>query len=353
MRVISARSPFQVVINQNDQIATKVKLHIWNKDVLEPPQPTYTFSEKIASITQRETSYNISPYILEFIKQTQNFYTGFNVIEEADSNWCFARVKTYSSENGLDFDLVTDNLYVCVNGYTLPEDGLNYDICNGEKAVLLADKNITIQHYNPVYYYNFLCERDEFFDYVVEYYKGEDQMYAETFLTGGSLNYYNFRIPLSLYDSDSVQIKLGGVLVANFYTQLIEECKYDPVFVAFVNRYGGWQPLMFFKASQNSIDTKSTEYKLMPENVNYNYLDGQNKSMNLNGTKTIKCNTGWVDENYDELITELLLSDTILVNYLPATVKTKNVTLGTYLRDKNINYTIEFEYSNNILNNIV
>jgi hypothetical protein len=120
-----------------------------------------------------------------------------------------------------------------------------------------------------------------------------------------------------------------------------------------VNRYGGWQPMMFFKASQNSIETKSTEYNLMPDSWNYNYLEGQTKTMNLNGTKTIKCNTGWVDENYDELITDLLLSDTILVNFQPATVKSKSTTLKTHLRDKNINYTVEFEFSNNLLNNVV
>jgi hypothetical protein len=353
MKVISARSPYQVVVNQNDQIATKVELYIWNKDVSEPPQPTYTFSEKIASITQRETNYNISPYILEYIKQTQNFYTGFNVIEENDSNWCLAKVKTYSSTNGLDFDLVTDSKYVCVNGYTTPDEGVNYDICGDQKYVLLANRSVVIQHSNPIYYYNFLCEADADEKYKVVYYKGDIEMYTETFLDPGILDYYNFRIPLSLYDSDNVKITLGDVVIEEFSTQLVEECKYDPVFVAFVNRYGGWQPLMFFKASQNSIDTKSTEYKLMPGSINYNYLDGQTKSMNLNGTKTIKCNTGWVDENYGELITELLLSDTILVNYLPAIVKTKNVTLATYLKDKNINYTIEFEFSNNILNDIV
>jgi hypothetical protein len=47
------------------------------------------------------------------------------------------------------------------------------------------------------------------------------------------------------------------------------------------------------------------------------------------------------------------LSDTVLVNFYPATVKSKSTTLKTHLRDKNINYTIEFEFSNNLINNIV
>jgi hypothetical protein len=111
--------------------------------------------------------------------------------------------------------------------------------------------------------------------------------------------------------------------------------------------------MVFFKASQDSIDIKSTDYNLMQSNWAYNPKIGQSKTMNTNGQQTVKCNSGWVDENYDLLMRDLLLSETILLNGKPVTVKTKQLTYKTYLKDKNINYTIEFEYSNNLLNNIV
>jgi hypothetical protein len=352
MNIISARSPFQIVINEANQVATKVELLIWNNGMSIPTIPSYVMSEKIASITQRETNYNVSPFILENIKQIQNNYTTEVVGVEDNSNWCFARIKRYFSTNGTTFTLLDDNLYICVNGYTLVQNGVNYNITEGEEFRLLANQGIKLQVNFPSYYYNFICQRLTDSDYRVRYYKNNVLVYDETFLTAGSLEYYNFKIPVCVDESDRFRIDINGTRM-DFYTERIFECKYEPVVVSFVNRYGGWQPMMFFKASQNSIETKSTEYNLMPDSWNYNYLEGQTKTMNINGTKTIKCNTGWVDENYDELITDLLLSDTVLVNFQPATVKSKSTTLKTHLRDKNINYTVEFEFSNNLLNNVV
>lgn len=353
MEIIAARSPFQVVIDEADQVATKVELLIWNNGMAIPTIPSYVMSEKIASVTQRETNYNVSPFILEQINQIENNYIAEVVAFEDNSNWCFARIKTYYSLDGITFDLDVDKLYVCVNGYTLVEQGVNFNYAGADDYKLLANKDIVVQYGNPIYYYNFLCIRNASLAYKVEYYRKGLLVYTETFLTSGGFEYYNFKIPIATEGSTEARIILGTTMIASFFTEEVLECKYDPVVVSFVNRYGGWQPMMFFKASQNNIETKGTEYNLMPASWDYNYQVGQTRTMNINGTKTIKCNTGFVDENYDELITDLMMSDTVLVNFFPATVKSKSTTLKTHLKDKNINYTVEFEFSNNLLNNVV
>ena len=48
-----------------------------------------------------------------------------------------------------------------------------------------------------------------------------------------------------------------------------------------------------------------------------------------------------------------MLSDTILINNKPAIIKTQSLQYKTDLLDKNINFTLEFEYSNNLLNNVI
>ena len=65
INLIFARSPFQVIINEANQVRTKVELKLWNKNDTVPTLPTYIMSEGIASVTQTETNYNISPFILE------------------------------------------------------------------------------------------------------------------------------------------------------------------------------------------------------------------------------------------------------------------------------------------------
>jgi hypothetical protein len=50
-----------------------------------------------------------------------------------------------------------------------------------------------------------------------------------------------------------------------------------------------------------------------------------------------------------------MLSDTILYGAaeLPVTIKTTSMQKKTYIKDKNINYTLEFDFANKLINNIV
>lgn len=352
MIVISARSPYQIIINEAGQTGSKVELFIWNKGTTEPTIPTYIMSENIASVTQTETNYNISPYILEYINQINPTFTSTPVVE-SNTNWCFVRVKRYKKDSVGAFTLLNNVLYVGVNAYTEVSEGLNYNFAFPTYG-LLASQFIKVQYYNTIPYYNFLCERLSDNDYSVAYFnKAGTQISTSVFLTGGAFEIYNFKIPLAITNSVKVKIFNETADLYEIETEKLEECKYIPVNVSFVNKLGGWQLLTFFKAQTNSISIKSSEYTLMQPNINYDYRLGQKKAFNLNGKQTIKLNTGWVYESYNLLIKELMLSDTVLVDGNPAVVKTQSLTYKTDLKDKNINFEMDFEYSNNLLNDIV
>jgi hypothetical protein len=74
---------------------------------------------------------------------------------------------------------------------------------------------------------------------------------------------------------------------------------------------------------------------------------------NVNGSQSIKLSSGFVPENYSDLIQDLLLSETVLLDGLPVKVKTQSTTLKTSLIDRNINYEIEFDYAFNLINNVI
>lgn len=353
MNVISARSPFEIIINETGQTGSKVELFIWNKGTTEPSTATYVMSENIASATQTETNYNISPYILEYINQI-NPTTVSTPTVEANDNWCFVRVKRYKNVSGT-FTLLNNLLYLGVNAYTEISDNLNYNIAQGLDNVLLANSTYRVQYFSTIPYYNFLCVSSTYVDYRIIYYtKSGAVLNTNTFLSGAVTNYFNFKLPLVYNNSAYCEIEedIEGVAY-RIYTDKIEECKYTPVTCNFVNKLGGWQQLTLFKAQTNKIDIQGSKYNLMQSNVSYNPLLGQTKSFNINGKQTITCNTGWVYENYNDLIKELMVSDTILINSKPATIKTQSLQYKTDLLDKNINFTLEFEYSNNLLNNII
>jgi hypothetical protein len=122
--------------------------------------------------------------------------------------------------------------------------------------------------------------------------------------------------------------------------------------VYFINRFGGWQSLTFFKVAKESYQTKSEKFKTFPAQLSYSVKQGQSKKYNNNGQKSIMLNTGWVDENYSELIEDLLLSERVLMDNKPMIVKTESMQVKTRLNDKTINYEIDFMYNHEMINDV-
>ena len=116
---------------------------------------------------------------------------------------------------------------------------------------------------------------------------------------------------------------------------------------------GGWQPLIFYKNSTMSASLKGTDYKLAQNDYNYDVRQGQYQSININGKRTHKLNTGWVDESYKELIENLMASEVILLDNKPVNCKTQSMEYKTFIKDRMINYTIVFEEAVNLINDMI
>jgi len=126
----------------------------------------------------------------------------------------------------------------------------------------------------------------------------------------------------------------------------------EPQLVQFINRYGGLDFIWFFKMRTDSISTESKDYKLLQPAMTYDTTIGQNAKYNFNGKQSVKMNTGFVNENYNELIQDLMLSEKVWINSIPAIVKSSGTEFKTQIRNKNINYEIEFEYAFDLINNM-
>ena len=60
-----------------------------------------------------------------------------------------------------------------------------------------------------------------------------------------------------------------------------------------------------------------------------------------------------MDEDFKNVIKEILLSENILINDYPAKVKTKSIELFNNINTKQINYTLEFEFNHNLINDVI
>jgi len=374
MKVVKVRSPFIIEVNQAGQVGSKIELSIWNKGNAVPTSGTgfYSLSKSVPSTSQINTSYNVSNYVKEFIEnvfpENYDLNPGIDIYADSVYQWVNFRVKRYWY-NGSAYTLLDTTDYVGVNGFTNYLNG--YQTTTDSVFTLLGNTNINLNYYKNTYtdlkmeYVNLLIDRPTTTTTSVKYERIDGTVYSFTtnFLIG-QIGIYNVKIPITpiIYDGNFINgCKVtvtstptsGSPVVYIFYTYPIAEYKYTPVRCSFVNRYGGWQDIMFFKQQTNTIAVKGTDYKLMPSAISYNTSKGQVKSFNINGTQTIKLNTGFVDQNYSELITDLLLSETVLLDGKPTTVKTQGSDLKTSLKDRLINYEIDFEYAYNLINDVV
>jgi len=328
MKKIFVRSPYFIEVDEPSQIEVRVEIFLYYKDDTVPAEPNHIITERVPSLTQNKISINVANYAKDFIKPIAPVDVSVPTEEDVQT-WCYMQVISYSDDVE-----VNDETFVCLNGFTQYSVGYNYSTT--DDVVLLANENIELQVENF------------------------STTYVNAFLEVGSYDYETSEDTFDITLTEATMYKLPILNINNyidtqFYINASEVCepKYTPVICTFINRFGGWQYLTFFKANTQGVDVTSKDYNLMPSGVDYNVLQGQKQRFNFQGKQKIKCNTGWVDENYSELIIDLLLSEVVLLDNKPAIVKSQSSDIKTHLKDKNINYEIDFEFNYGLINDVI
>lgn len=372
MKVIFARSPYAISINETDQVATKIELRVWYNGDTKPTAATYVLNKQIPSLTNLETYYNISPYIKDFFKQIKPETVLLEDIEEKEM-YCLVEVKTFYSTDSVEYTDLDTLDFVAVNGFTNPhlganqiaEDSVIY-LINPDIDILTNQGATVFSSTQNVPYFNVLVDwsapTGEKIRYQYKDLAGANTTNIDILTDADPAGIYCLKVPYrnsgSAYvNGNTIQIvetgRSGGAIPLNKVTyKTLCEPKYIPVRCDFINRLGGWQTIVFFKARTDNYDFKNSEFKTLAENWDYNPSEAGSKSFNFEASQSIKLNTGWVDENYIDLMFDLCASESVLLDLIPVKVKTKGLPYKTGIKDKNINYEIDFEYTYNLINDV-
>ncbi|NBP60066.1 MAG: hypothetical protein EBU53_02975 [Proteobacteria bacterium] len=324
---IFARSPFIVEINQPTQEGSKVELYIYQNGNPPPTSPSYTLEKLIPASNNTQTLYNISPYLLEYIE-----HTTFN--------------NNYATDEGLLN--VSEYILVDVMTYWLDPFTQSYQLLTNYTYWAYDGFGYYSQGYNPSHIFTMPVHLDK-----KDYYFWSDannNPLLNSLQRAGTFTAY-------LETHWTVKEILNGLAViwtATFYP--IEECKYDVHVVDFINMYGAWQREFFFKASYEGLETSTTEFNLMQEMGLFGSWDtqaNQRQTFNTNGIISYRVNTGWVDESFSSNLQQLMLSERILLNNEPVKLKTKSIDKQKSINNHMINYVLEFEQSNDLINNVI
>jgi len=335
-----------------------------------PVDPAYVLYKEVKTGGDVIT-FEISELVKDYVDVT---FTGdYNsLVETAWVEWEMVRVYDDTSTDTLTGE------YIAINGYGYFEDGINPLL---PKATLISNSVIynlsgenmyipiltgTDGAYKAEYYDGpTLLRTDTFGTSIVnitadtiDYTADTTNVTADmTFVPGASSNIIVRVIPPS--DTTDIVVTKEDNLVETFKVKTIEECKYSPYKVSFLNKYGVVQDLWFFKRRDERLQISKSNYlqNTIQENstgVNYSLNQASQVPTDFKVTKSLKLNTGFIDEQFNEVIQELMLAESAWIHedsqVYPILPTTSSLDYKTQLNDKLINFTVEFDYAYNEIN---
>jgi hypothetical protein len=156
---------------------------------------------------------------------------------------------------------------------------------------------------------------------------------------------------------DSYSFRAHPYQAARFNYQVVCESYYTPVRIAFKNKYGQFDFLNFYKRHNTTFETDQRLYQPQlgswgARTLQIDNFQTKQQRYIVDATQTLECNTDWLEEGWNNLMQQLLVSDEIYWLYgqrnpnrltLPLTIKTNNLLFKTGVNNKLIQYTITFD----------
>jgi len=162
-------------------------------------------------------------------------------------------------------------------------------------------------------------------------------------------------ITYNAFSTTATAITIGST---EFTIKRICEPKYQNYKLTFLNKYGALQDLYFYLLRRDSTAVKTETYKshITTPIGGYSINTHSKQTFEVKANDKFVLNTCYLDETYNDVITELMLSDKIWITenaqVLPIRITTSSLEKKTTVNDKLIQYTLEFEYAFDKINNI-
>jgi len=153
---------------------------------------------------------------------------------------------------------------------------------------------------------------------------------------------------------DVILYNTGSAEIARVRYTLICEPKYTPYQVSFINRYGVADFITFFKVSteQGSFTNESYKKSIYQDGFTSPSTQvGQYQDFNTNSRNTITMNTGWVEQDYADVVEDILMSESVAIllngTWMAANPQRGSVDYQKEVNQKMINYTLSFDVAFN------
>ena len=384
--IINTRSPYYIKKSLASAVSVVFQLKIYSGDKTTAIPGTVTY-ELVKNTTTPATGdpyavFEISELIRDYIYT--DYYT-----EAIDAVWVQVVYAFYDAADGGGSIIgsATTEYYLAIDGFGYFEEGMNprqsIDPTDDSYTPMTLQDNLTV-YFVPGEQITlpFFSEAEPLIDFTFSGGSGVEWQtldeYWETYdaLWNSSLD--DVQIIDSTDSLDKIQyvgifpttgISSGDTAVVtsttgNLQTQTITfqalcAGKYPDVKIVFYNKYGAIQELWAHKKSIKTLNTTSETYNrniMDYGSLDYSVYKHATSRFDVNGRESITVNTDLLDESINNPVKQLLLSEQVWLEIgndtYPVVVKSSSATEKTSVNDKMVQYTFEFEYAYDKVQNI-
>ena len=397
--------------------SVELEIYIWTgARASRPASPHITINRTTGFGSNTTHTTDISSLIADQINTNIAKLFNNNILSEQNGRVAWVQIDYSTNYNSGSTDSDSSDIFQVIEGYSYFDEGTNYAY---SQTILSPETDQNTYEYNVEMMPIYVGEYSEGLDIVYSY---EDRVLADggiieslscanigwatmrILLDDGSK--YDFAVPESVvYTGDEAEdrIKLIPSGVANlknwllgqgssldivnsdwYKIQLLDtfenviderkfvptcEVKYEPVQLAYISKYGTWNYATFFKRSEETIDVTSQQYRTITGLISdgeyvHRLHNPMYKKYNTNGKRRLTINSGFVAEEFKEVMEQILLSEYVLVvadstvtkdgstytytaqnGTIAANVSTNSLVKKKSVNDKLIDYTLDLEYA--------
>lgn len=330
-----------------------LEVFVWKGEKLSPPsEPEYSFTIPNPTASTGTNRVNISRVVNDFIDFEPQATTETSVLDGVNSAWVKTQVR-YKVGDGISFAQL-QNTELMTRGYYYGMD----DQSLGYPTLRLSGADFKVNNGGFFCVPILVSETQDSEVSIISY---PNDVINETFsipaTTDSNKLVCNVWVAIPPMDSGSYIevnhnfISEDSIGVTLFVT---DEWKYSPIQILFQNKFGAEQVVTFFKERTSNISVTSESF----ESDRGQPIEGKHQfvTYNVQAREGFKMNSGFINEATNETFKQLFLSERhwIIEGELltPINIKSKDLTYKTQLKEKLINYEVDFEYSYNEINNI-
>ena len=339
-------------------ISASVDVFVWYGDVVDVPAlPTYSLTIPRPTIDFAEFNIDISDLVQEQLEAKPTIQTSGATARIDSTSESVKWMKYVASYTDAEESIADINgLLIATDGYGYYNEGANPTKPNDNILTNTRNRQVARNGVALMPYVN----NTEVTRIDIKSFPSGDLngffIMVPLSLTEQFIQYIQVNLNLSSTQDTSFEIRLSpSDEVINY--NIIDECKYTPIQVVFKNKYGVFDSLNLFKKQSHSTSTKhDTFVNNYITAGNYDTTRHQYQKLNVTAKDKIKTNSGYILEAENEIYKELLQSETVYfyedAKLIPVNLTNSSLDFKTQLDDKLFNYSLDFEYAYNVIQNV-